>query len=158
MRRPESSPQPPARPPSERPGSPGPLPTTGGDPSTGGLRQRLLLAGLLSLTLLPGCVWHAPLSIRRLWFDFNTLGKPALVYEKTDRLPPRAFEVDGYRWMYNAGPGEQIPARQRDPRPIAAPRIWSMKDSVQAPMDGGHLPPAERGPQPADELPPQPEL
>lgn len=116
------------------------------------------LAVLFVLTLFPGCVWHAPLSVRRMWFDFNTLGKPALVYEKTDRLPPRAFEVDVYRWMYNSGPGEQITALQRGPQPVAAPRIWSLQREGSGEEAYDERPPVERGPHPPADLPPRPEL
>lgn len=115
-----------------------------------------LLLTAVTLTLLPGCVHHAPLSLRRVWFDFNTLGKPALVYEKTDRLPPRAHQVDRFRWMYNAGPGEQIPTRQRLPVPLAAPRIWTAAAGVAEPENQPHAP-VPRGPHPPLAVPPGPQ-
>lgn len=128
----------------------------------GGSFQRQRMAGsltaalmvlLLAGSVLPGCVYHAPLSVRKLWFDFNTLGKPALVYEKADRLPPRAFQVDSFRWMYNAGPGEQIASPgPRPPLPIVAPRLTARTAEVDGPGA-----PLLRGPHPPLEVPPLPQ-
>lgn len=113
----------------------------------------VVTAVLLAGTVLPGCVYHAPLSVRKLWFDFNTLGKPSLVYEKADRLPARAFQVDSFRWMYNAGPGEQIASpASRPPLPIVAPRLADRTAGEDVPGA-----PLLRGPQPPLEVPPLPQ-
>lgn len=64
--------------------------------------------GILAI-ILTGCALESPLSIRRVWGDYNTLKTPALFYDTITHLPPDSLRVNEWRWMYNKGPHELSP-------------------------------------------------
>ena len=71
-------------------------------------RTVLFVIAAASITT-AGCVVESPLSVRRVWADFNTLNTPAVYYEKVSHLPMDSARVKELRWMYNAGPHETGP-------------------------------------------------
>ncbi|MCH8829744.1 MAG: hypothetical protein IID45_09225 [Planctomycetes bacterium] len=51
-----------------------------------------------------GCVMEGPFSLRRVWFDYNTLNTPAFFYDKIHHQPPDSARVKQMRWMYGKTP------------------------------------------------------
>lgn len=64
-----------------------------------------VFGGVLGV-LLSGCALESPLSVRRVWADYNTLKTPAIYYDKISHLPPDSVRVKEMQWMYNKGPHE----------------------------------------------------
>ena len=74
--------------------------------TTAGSRT-LLLCGWLAGFFSTGCAISDEHRVLRVWADYNTLKTPALFIEETDHLPYHALRIKHYRWMYNAGNGQQ---------------------------------------------------
>lgn len=72
-----------------------------------GRRRALLCAAGLLISCAAGCIVEGPLSVRRTWFDYNTLKTPAFYYEKIHHMPPDSARVKQMRWMYGKSPGRE---------------------------------------------------
>ncbi|MFQ5730824.1 MAG: hypothetical protein ACE5KM_02595 [Planctomycetaceae bacterium] len=107
----------------------------------------VLAAGLCAA--LTGCTIESPLSVRRVWADFNTLRMPAVYYDKVSHVPMDAARVRELRWMYNKGPHELGPYSLIPPprglQPTPAP--------TESPNDSDVAPPLPKGGKPLPQSP-----
>ncbi len=99
--------------------------------SSGGF---LVLTGL-SAALLTGCALESPLSIRRVWGDYNTLKTPAVYYDKISHLPPDSVYAKEMRWMYNKGPHE-VGANSLIPDPQGVTPLPAPYSPIKSPSTG----------------------
>lgn len=103
----------------------------------------LLLAGIA------GCARGYEPGLRRIGFDWNSLGAPSAHWERRDHLPYRRAQVDYFRWMYHAPPQVGLPM------PEAAAPLAEDDVPLQLEPDPG-MPPSEIPLQPVPPASPPP--